>query len=398
MKFSSSDSSHRSTDIGTDALRPAFDGDELARYARQMRLPQVGADGQARLKAASVLIVGAGGLGSPAAMYLAAAGVGRIGIADADRVDPSNLHRQLLHRSSDVGSAKADSAQHTLATINPHVRVDAIGARVSRENALDLVAAYDVVIDGTDNFPTRYLLNDACVMTGRPLVYGSVDRFAGQVSVFATETGPCYRCLFPKPPELGTVQNCADAGVLGVLPGLIGTLQATETLKMILGLGDPLIGRLLLVDTLSMGFRNFRVDRDPSCPACGTREIDELIDYDAFCAASSDWDEPDVGEITPKELAALLESGEQITVIDVREPYEWQIGRIPTATLIPLRTLMTTRPNLPRDADIVLYCHHGARSDAAANALVAGGYTRVRNLVGGIDRWSIEVDPSVRRY
>jgi adenylyltransferase/sulfurtransferase len=399
MTFSSSEFSHRPTGVASSAPRTTFGGDELARYARQIRLAQLGMDGQARLKASSVLIVGAGGLGSPAAMYLAAAGVGRIGIADGDRVDPSNLHRQLLHRSGDVGSAKTDSAEHTLASINPHVRVDAIDARVSRENALDLVAAYDVVIDGTDNFPTRYLLNDACVLTGRPLIYGSVDRFDGQVSVFATDRGPCYRCLFPEPPEPGSVQSCADGGVLGVLPGLIGTLQATEALKLILGLGEPLIGRLLLVDTLSMGFRTIRIERDPRCPACGTREIQELVDYDAFCAGSQPMtDEPNVGEITPQELAALLEGEAPIVLIDVREPYEWQIGRIPTARLIPLRTLMVQGPDVDHDADIVLYCHHGARSEAAANALVANGYRRVRNLVGGINRWSLDVDPTVRRY
>jgi sulfur-carrier protein adenylyltransferase/sulfurtransferase len=398
MKSSSSDPSHRSSGGVTDSSQSAFGGEELARYGRQIRLPEIGVDGQVRLKGAGVLVVGAGGLGSPAAMYLAAAGVGRIGIADGDRVDPSNLHRQLLHRSSDVGSAKTDSAQHTLATINPHVRVDAIGVRVSRENALDLVTAYDVVIDGTDNFPTRYLLNDACVMTGRPLVYGSVDRFEGQVSVFATEHGPCYRCLFPTPPEPGSVQNCADAGVLGVLPGLIGTLQATEALKMILGLGDPLAGRLLLVDTLSMGFRTFDVPRDPACPACGTREIDELIDYEAFCSGQPAAMPAGVGEIAPRELSALIAAGEALVVIDVREPYEWQIGRIPTARLIPLRTFITSRPDLPRDANIVLYCHHGARSEAAAQALVSAGFRRVRNLVGGIDRWSLEVDPTVSRY
>jgi adenylyltransferase/sulfurtransferase len=399
MTFSSSEFSHPPTGVASSAPRTTFGGDELARYARQIRLAQLGMDGQARLKASSVLIVGAGGLGSPAAMYLAAAGVGRIGIADGDRVDPSNLHRQLLHRSGDVGSAKTDSAEHTLASINPHVRVDAIDARVSRENALDLVAAYDVVIDGTDNFPTRYLLNDACVLTGRPLIYGSVDRFDGQVSVFATDRGPCYRCLFPEPPEPGSVQSCADGGVLGVLPGLIGTLQATEALKLILGLGEPLIGRLLLVDTLSMGFRTIRIERDPRCPACGTREIQELVDYDAFCAGSQPMtDEPNVGEITPQELAALLEGEAPIVLIDVREPYEWQIGRIPTARLIPLRTLMVQGPDVDHDADIVLYCHHGARSEAAANALVANGYRRVRNLVGGINRWSLDVDPTVRRY
>lgn len=400
MKTSSSDLSSRTTDAAARASRGAFDADELARYARQIRLPEVGLEGQARLAAARVLIVGAGGLGSPAAMYLAAAGVGQIGIADGDRVDPSNLHRQLLHRSGDVGSAKTDSAQHTLSAINPHVRVDAIPTRVSRENALDLIAAYDLVIDGTDNFPTRYLLNDACVMTGRPLIYGSVDRFEGQVSVFATERGPCYRCLFPVPPELGTVQNCADAGVLGVLPGLIGTLQATEALKVILGLGDPLVGRLLLVDTLTMRFRTVGLERDPSCPMCGTGEIRELIDYEAFCAGDAVREpEAEMGEIAPRELAREIEEGRPIVIIDVREPFEWQIGHIPSARLIPLRAFMQQGPgDVDADADIVVYCHHGARSEAAARALIAGGFRHVRNLVGGIDRWSLEVDPVVRRY
>jgi molybdopterin/thiamine biosynthesis adenylyltransferase/rhodanese-related sulfurtransferase len=384
--------------LGTAAHESgALEPDELRRYARQIRLPSLGVDGQLRLKAASVLIVGAGGLGSPAATYLAAAGVGRIGVADDDRVDASNLHRQPLHRTEDIGLAKADSARETLAEINPHVRVDAIKHRVSRENALDLVAAYDVVIDGTDNFPTRYLLNDACVLSGRPLVYGSVDRFEGQVSLFATERGPCYRCLFPSPPEPGTVQNCADAGVLGVLPGLVGTLQATEALKLILGLGETLAGRLLLVDALSMRFRTIGVDRDPECPACGTREIDSLIDYEAFCAG----EQPvmsDVDTILPSELSAALNAGESIVVVDVREPYEWQIGRIPSARLIPLGTLFSSPADIPLDADIVVYCHHGQRSHAAAEALSAFGFRRVRNLVGGIDRWSREVDPGVRRY
>lgn len=378
--------------------------DELARYARQIRLPSLGVDGQLKLRDAAVLIVGAGGLGSPAAMYLAAAGVGRIGIADGDRVDTSNLHRQLLHRTDDVGSPKAVSARATIDEINPNVRVDAIGARVSAENALDLVTAYDVVIDGTDNFPTRYLLNDACVLTGRPLVYGSVDRFEGQVSVFASEHGPCYRCLFPRPPELGTVQNCADAGVLGVLPGLIGTLQATEALKLIVGLGDSLIGRLLIVDTLSMRFRTIGVDRDPTCPVCGTHEIRELIDYEAFCAGESSPSQPMTqkptapGVITPTELSDALNRGDSIVVIDVREPYEWQIGRIPTARLIPLSTLRAAASELDRNASIVVYCHHGSRSDAAARALASAGFADVRNLVGGIDRWSREVDPNVPRY
>jgi adenylyltransferase/sulfurtransferase len=400
-------SSHR-VQSSTDSLAMSagtLSDEELARYARQIRLADFGLEGQRRLRDARVLIVGAGGLGSPAAMYLAAAGVGRIGIADGDRVDVSNLHRQLLHRTSDVGSSKADSAGVTMGGINPHVLVDVIGERVSSENALDLVTAYDVVIDGTDNFPTRYLLNDACVLTGRPLVYGSVDRFEGQVSVFATERGPCYRCLFPSPPKAGSVLNCADAGVLGVLPGLIGTLQATEALKLILGLGEPLVDRLLLVDTLAMRFRSIGVEKDPECPACGTREIDRLIDYEAFCAGGAVGASPQAntrtaepGEITPRELSTSLNSGESIVVIDVREPYEWQLARIPTARLVPLGNLLASAPDIDRTADVVVYCHHGARSAAAAEALVDAGFLRVRNLIGGIDRWSRDVDSSVRRY
>ncbi|HEY9228312.1 MAG TPA: ThiF family adenylyltransferase, partial [Gemmatimonadaceae bacterium] len=319
------------------------------------------------------------------------------GIADADRVDPSNLHRQLLHRTDDVGSAKTESARRALGAINPHVRVDAIDERVSRENALDLVTAYDVVIDGTDNFPTRYLLNDACVLAGRPLVYGSVDRFDGQVSVFATEHGPCYRCLYPSPPDPGTVQNCADAGVLGVLPGLIGMVQATEALKLILGLGDSLAGRLLLVDTLAMRFRTISVSRDADCPACGTRELTSLIDYEAFCAGPQIV-EPEVDTISPLDLAAAMATGEKMALLDVREPYEWQVARLPSAELIPLRRLLASPPDIPRDANVVVYCHHGQRSHMAAEALLAYGFRRVRNLVGGIDRWSREVDPGVRRY
>jgi len=400
-------SSHRRSPDPDSPVTPSesLTADELARYARQIRLPAVGIEGQQRLRDASVLIVGAGGLGSPAAMYLAAAGVGRIGIADGDRVDASNLHRQLLHRTGDIGAPKARSAQASIGEINPFVRVDAIGRRVSRDNALDLVTAHDVVIDGTDNFPTRYLLNDACVLAGRPLIYGSVDRFEGQVAVFATNGGPCYRCLFPEPPEAGSVQNCAEAGVLGVLPGLIGMLQATEALKVILGLGDPLTHRLLLVDTLSMRFRMVDVERDPSCPACGTREITELIDYDAFCGAEASRPAgatPAIasspGELTPAELARALEAREPLRLIDVREPYEWQICRIPTAELIPLGTLLVAPPDVATDQRIVVYCHHGSRSEMAAHALVRAGFKDVRNLVGGIDRWSREVDPGVRRY
>jgi adenylyltransferase/sulfurtransferase len=324
-------------------------------------------------------------------MYLAAAGVGRLGIADGDRVDASNLHRQILHGTEDVGTAKTVSARATLQSINPLVAVEAIPERLTSENALDVVQRYDVVIDGTDNFPTRYLLNDACVITGRPLVYGSVDRFEGQVSVFATDDGPCYRCLFPDPPEPGSVQNCAEAGVLGVLPGLIGTMQATEALKTILGLGDSLAGRLLLVDALRMQFRAIAVERDPACPACGTHELTELIDYDAFCAGP-------IATITPRALAALLDNDTSITLIDVREPWEWSVARIPGARLMPLGTVAAAASSVDRDADVVVYCHHGMRSETAAHVLRDAGVTRVRNLVGGIDRWSLEVDPGIARY
>jgi len=378
-----------------------FGSDELLRYSRQIRLPHVGVAGQQALKNTSVLIVGAGGLGSPAAMYLAAAGVGRLGIVDSDRVDATNLHRQLLHRTEDIGREKVDSARTTLQAINPHVNVETIGVRLSRANALEIVGSYEMVIDATDNFPTRYLLNDACVLTRRPLIYGSVDRFEGQVSVFATDDGPCYRCLFPTPPDPNTVQSCADAGVLGVLPGLVGTMQATEALKLVLGLGESLVGRLLLVDALRMRFRTVITGRNPLCPACGTREIKALIDYDEFCTPQPQprsRQRTRAGIIAPRELSSLLNDGESVTLIDVREPYEWNIGRIPTARLMPLDTIPEAADALDRDADIVVYCHHGTRSEVAAHALVAVGFQRVRNLVGGIDRWSREVDSRTPRY
>ncbi len=379
----------------------AFDAPELARYARQMRLPQFGAAGQERLKAASVLIVGAGGLGSPAAMYLAAAGIGRLGIADGDRVDASNLHRQLLHGTHDVGRDKVDSARDRITEINPYVVVETIAERLTSDNALDLIRRYDVVIDGTDNFPTRYLLNDACVLAGRPLVYGSVDRFDGQLSVFDPPRGPCYRCLYPTPPEAGTVQNCADAGVLGVLPGLVGTMQATEAIKLATGIGEPSRGRLVLVDALHMRFRTIGVERDPECPACGTRTLAALIDYDDFCNGSAHspmTDDSRIETIVPRALRELLNSDNSITLIDVREPYEWNIGHIHGARLIPLGTLHGALSSIEADADVVVYCHHGMRSEMAAYALRDAGVRRVRNLVGGIDRWSVEVDPKVPRY
>lgn len=377
-----------------------LDGQELIRYARQIRLPQVGVDGQTRLRNASVLIVGAGGLGSPAALYLAAAGVGRIGIADSDRVDATNLQRQILYSSKDVGAVKTDVAAARLVGLNPAIRIEPVSQRVTSDNALELVGRYDVVIDGTDNFPTRYLLSDACVLTDRPLIYGSVDRFAGQVSVFVAQGAPCYRCLFPNPPEPGSVQNCADAGVLGVLPGLIGTVQATEALKLILGVGETLAGRLLMIDTLRMDFRSIAVERDPECPACGRREITRLVDYEVFCDPSraSVLEESLDRDVLPRALAQELKSAHFPVLIDVREPYEWSIGRLPTARLIPLNMLPSALASIDLDADIVVYCHHGMRSEAAAHFLRRAGARHVRNLVGGIDRWSTDVDDTVSRY
>ncbi|MFL5639777.1 MAG: molybdopterin-synthase adenylyltransferase MoeB [Gemmatimonadaceae bacterium] len=375
--------------------------DELVRYSRHIGLNEVGESGQRRLKGASVLIVGAGGLGSPAALYLAAAGVGRLGIADHDAVDLSNLHRQVLHDTKGIGLPKAASARARLQAINPLVHVDAIDAELTADNALEIVSSYDVVIDGTDNFKTRYLTNDACVLLGKPNVYGSVLRFEGQASVFATAEGPCYRCLFPEPPPPGLVPSCAEAGVLGVLPGLIGTIQATEAIKLILGAGETLAGRLLLVDALRMSFRSIRLQRDPECPACGTRELKGLIDYDEFCSPRSSVSRPDgtgVREITPRALAERLRRGDPLDLIDVREPYEWRIARIDGARLLPLARLGTTFTEMSRERDLVLYCHHGSRSRAAAEFLAEQGFQRVWNLSGGIDRWSAEVDPSIATY
>ena len=389
---------------------PQLTNEEIKRYSRHLIMPEVGVDGQRRLKAGSVLCVGAGGLGSPAAMYLAAAGVGRIGIVDFDVVDYSNLQRQIIHGTSSIGKTKLESARARLVDINPHIQIDTYETALSSENALELFAPYDVILDGTDNFPTRYLTNDACVLLGKPNAYGSIFRFEGQASVFAAKDGPCYRCLYPEPPPPGLVPSCAEGGVLGVLPGVIGVIQATETIKLITGAGEPLIGRLLLVDALRMRFRTIEIARDPECRACGTREITELIDYDTFCGIESPQtaptekadadpdDDVDVDEITPRRLDAQLRGGAAITVLDVREPYEWAIARLPEARLIPLSALPQAVHSLDRNAEIVVYCHHGARSGAAVAWLQDQGFGAVRNLIGGIDRWSLEVDPSLRRY
>ncbi len=384
-------------------------GDELQRYARHLVLPQVGREGQERLRAASALIVGLGGLGSPAALYLAAAGVGRLGLLDHDTVAVHNLQRQVLHDTASVGSAKTDSARARLEALNPHVRLDTWNVTLTRANARGIVADYDVVLDGTDSFATRYLVNDACVLERRPDVHASIHRFEGQLSVFGLDDGPCYRCLHPEPPPAGSVPNCAEGGVLGVLPGLMGMLQATEALKLMLGIGEPMRGRLLLVETLGMRFREIQVERDPACAWCATRDRTALLDdYAAFCgeapanaagaASGPDADDADAREIAPAALSVRLARGDDLVVLDVREPWEWDIARIEGATPMPMQTVPAQHGALPRDRTVVVYCHHGQRSAMVADYLRAAGFPRVLNLGGGIDRWSIDVDPSVARY
>jgi adenylyltransferase/sulfurtransferase len=380
---------------------PQLSPPELARYSRHLTLPNVGLAGQRRLKRARVLVIGAGGLGSPVALYLAAAGVGTLGIVDFDTVDVTNLQRQLLHGTSDVGRAKLDSALDRIRDVNPHVHVEPYPTRLTSANALEIVRGYDVVVDGTDNFATRYLTNDACVLLGKPNVYGSIFRFEGQASLFGTDDGPCYRCLYPEPPPPGSVPSCAEGGVLGVLPGLIGTIQATETLKLLLGVGDSLVGRLLLVDALTMQFRTVRVQRDLQCPACGTRTITELIDYDEFCGTRGGelpHGKDEVEEITPAELDGRLKSGADFDLIDVREQGEWDVAHLPTARLIPLGQLPGSMGSLDASREIVVMCRSGRRSADAVRRLQAAGFHRVKNLAGGILRWSDDVDPAVPRY
>ena len=382
---------------------PPLTAEELVRYSRHLILPGVGVDGQRRLKRARVLVVGAGGLGSPIAMYLAAAGIGHLGIVDSDRVDRSNLQRQILHGTSDIGRRKTDSAADRLAEINPTVEVTRFDETLTSANALEILAEYDIIIDGTDNFPTRYLVNDACVILGKPNVYGSIIRFEGQASVFGHEGGPCYRCLFREPPAPGLVPNCAEGGVFGVVPGIVGSIQATEAIKLALGSSDTLSGRLLLIDVMRMRFRTIQIPRDPACPACGTHEITELIDYDAFCGvtaapAGAGALDDNVREITPGDLAARLARGDDILLLDVREPSEWAVARIDGARLIPLATLQGAALSLDRSREIVVHCHHGTRSAAAVRYLRTEGFERIWNLAGGIARWSSEVDASVPQY
>jgi adenylyltransferase/sulfurtransferase len=382
---------HSSTTLSTDEAR---------RYARHLTLPQVGEDGQRRLKAARVLLVGVGGLGSPAAMYLAAAGIGSLGLVDHDAVDLSNLQRQVLHGTSGIGKSKLDSARARLHDINPHVDVTPHDARLTSANAMSILADYDVIVDGSDNFPTRYLVNDACALLGKPDVYGSIHRFEGQVSVFHRDLGPCYRCLYRDPPPAELVPSCEEAGVLGVLPGIVGTLQATEAIKIILGVGETLIARLLLVDALGMRFRELTLSRDPDCPLCGTRPtITKLIDYDAFCGVAPRAREASSSmEVTAGELKSELASASPPHLLDVREQWEWDLCHIEGSVLIPLAMLPERLAELDAARPIVTICHRGSRSMQAARFLKASGVENVRSLQGGIDAWAADVDPGMERY
>jgi molybdopterin/thiamine biosynthesis adenylyltransferase/rhodanese-related sulfurtransferase len=375
--------------------------EEIARYSRHLIMPEVALDGQKKLKQARVLTIGAGGLGSPLALYLAAAGVGTLGIVDFDVVDESNLQRQIIHGTSDLGRPKLESARDRVEDINPNVKVEAFGEPLSSENALEIFEGFDVIVDGTDNFPTRYLVNDASVLTGKPNVYGSIFRFEGQASVFYAEEGPCYRCLYPEPPPPGLVPSCAEGGVLGILPGAIGTIQATETVKLLLGIGEPLIGRLLLYDALGMSFREMKLRKDPNCPVCGENPtVTELIDYQEFCGipqanARSQGDE--VPEITVGELKQRLDNGGKVSVLDVREPHEYEVANL-GARLIPLPELPERLVELDRDEILAIHCKTGGRSARAVKFLQGAGFQNVYNVKGGIDAWSEQIDPSVPKY
>ena len=381
-------------------LAATLTNDEILRYSRHLIMPEVGMAGQQKLKAAWVLCIGAGGLGSPLALYLAAAGVGTLGLVDFDVVDLTNLQRQIIHTVDDVGRPKLESAAEKLAAINPLVNVIKFETRLNSANALDIFRQFDVIADGTDNFPTRYLVNDACVLSGKPNVYASIFRFEGQASVFATERGPCYRCLYPEPPPPGLVPSCAEGGVLGILPGLLGVIQATEVIKLILGSGEPLIGRLLLVDALGMRFRELRLLQNPECPACGTNAtIHELIDYNQFCGIRGE-EAPvmsTVPEIQPAELKAQLDAGNDIFILDVREPHEYHICNL-GGRLIPLGDLPARMHELDSGREIVAHCRSGVRSAKAVSLLRQAGFTKVKNLAGGILAWSDKVDPTLPKY
>jgi adenylyltransferase/sulfurtransferase len=384
-------------------MLPELNHEEILRYSRHLLIPDVGLEGQRKLKNASVLLIGTGGLGSPAALYLAAAGVGCIGLVDYDVVDASNLQRQVIHGTDRIGQLKVESARDRMLDLNPHIQVDVYNEPFTSENAMRIARPYDILVDGTDNFPTRYLTNDVCVLLGKPNVYGSIFRFEGQVSVFDAKSGPCYRCLFPEPPPPGLVPSCAEGGVLGVLPGTIGTLQATEAIKLILGIGTPLIGRLLLYDALDMTFQSVKLRKNPNCKVCGPNpEVTELIDYEAFCGVPGhDHDQGSAGmgwDIEPQDLAERLNKGEHIRLIDVREPVELEVSKLPGAELIPLGELAANLSKLDSAQEIVLFCRSGSRSARALQLLTSAGFRKVKNLRGGINAWAREVDPEMPVY
>jgi len=382
---------------------PELTADELSRYSRHLILPEVGVEGQRKLKAARVLCVGTGGLGSPLALYLAAAGVGTLGLVDFDVVDASNLQRQIIHSTADIGRKKLDSAEEKLKALNPALKVVKHDTLLSSANALDILKDYDVVADGTDNFPTRYLVNDACVLLGKPNAYGSIFRFEGQASVFGAKDGPCYRCLYPEPPPPGLVPSCAEGGVLGILPGLVGVIQATETIKLILGIGEPLIGRLLLVDALNMRFRQLKLRKNPECPVCGDHPtVTKLIDYQQFCgiepeSAKQSSVKNGIQQVNVRDLKKRIDAGEDLFILDVREPFEYQIANI-GGVLIPQNDVAQRIGELDRDREIVVQCKSGGRSQRIAEYLKQSGFSKVSNLAGGILAWSDEVDPKIPKY
>ncbi|OGR93025.1 MAG: molybdenum cofactor biosynthesis protein MoeB [Elusimicrobia bacterium RIFCSPLOWO2_01_FULL_59_12] len=382
----------------------ALSQEEILRYSRHLIMPEVGVEGQEKLKNASVLLIGCGGLGSPLGQYLSAAGVGRLGLVDFDVVDFTNLQRQVMFGTQDVGRPKVEASKDRIASINPNVQVTAYRSKLSSENVLEIFKGYDIIIDGTDNFPTRYLVNDACVFLKKPNVYGSIFRFEGQATIFWGEKGPCYRCLYPEPPPPGMVPSCAEGGVLGILPGLIGLIQATEAIKLILGKGDPLIGRLLLFNALDMKFREVKLQKDPECPVCGKNpSITQLIDYEQFCGIGLGQEEADVQtngikEISAKELKSMMDRHETFVLVDVREPHEYQIAKIPGSKLIPLGDVAQRANELDTAVDIVVHCRSGARSAKAIQTLQKMGFKRLRNLKGGVLAWSQDVDPNVPQY
>ena len=390
------------TIAGTSTL-PELTTDDLARYSRHLILPEVGMEGQRRLKAARVLCVGAGGLGAPLAFYLAAAGVGTLGLVDFDVVDASNLQRQIIHSTKDIGRKKLDSAEEKLLALNPALNVVKHETLLTSANALDILKDYDIVADGTDNFPTRYLVNDACVLLGKPNVYASIYRFEGQASVFAKENGPCYRCLYPEPPPPGLVPSCAEGGVLGILPGLVGMIQATEAIKLILGKGESLAGRLLLVDALNMKFRELKLRKNPECPVCGEHPtVTKLIDYQQFCGIVPETKQEQkvkngIPQITVKELKQRMDAGDDVFLLDVREPYEYQIANL-GAKLIPQNDVPKRLDEIDRQREIVVHCRSGQRSQRIAEYLAQQGYPKVKNLAGGILAWADEIDPKMQKY